>query len=952
MKALTSCLVEDVGVVPCTQGDVSDTKLRHGSDLRTIADDALRRVDEREDTAIVINEELGSTQGLCFRGLAAHILRHVSQRHTHKVLAGLRLIEYLDADAVYSVEMHIKPQVARGNDTRIAKLRLSVASYETRVPTAPLSSEICAILRPAEQDRLRTLLDLVHAFLEIDVPIETPQDRRRVRALAAGLSCSEDRLLSEWGRAALYAPEPAKKFARALYRATIEWCVSIINDVWSSLLAQGPRVGATLVLTRCATVDGTKFASFASFIAGEALAQHLAEMLPIVDIGNLPPSMRPAVEEIPCLRGTGFAHAAQAIFGEAGLLHFLTSGWRSEAAISNYVEMIRDGDLAMRRYFGPRAREAVRIRAGEILVPFDLQPISASTACEPFGVFDVGRAEGPRWVGRDPKAVPKSPILRFVAELDACTKVIRGQSGVSVVVYSDDDLKRQLLPAVARLVYVWKDQVRMSDLAEYTNNLGLGGDPIAVLDSVFGDQQTLASKSSPAQGMLYTVVGDDLHFASGKLNELYRALENHAAKHGIQNVPAPTNTARVDPSTLPSSWVTSKKQRLMNADWVKTVPHKPPTRQSASRAPLKEVALQDAPALKEGWADPAGLFKHMHYKQPRDTRRKPQAVDHGHNARILFMTNRYIHQDDLIAKAQEDAENLLGYADERAAIMQELFGVSHEDERQFDHRDPSRDSMGIPPRLVKRLDRFRAMHKAQLERSQMAQLQMEHVAAAKIQLGWYSYALRRKFAAGRIQAFFRARLFRDVMRGINHAKLALLAEDQAAAQRNTVQSATDRLSKKLVASSQVVNLVLPFNGTKFSDLSLRQKVASLLSEHIGIPKDLDNRIINIEETDPDFQKGTMTLKLRVPYRVGPIVEQLQHSVDLDVTRRTRLSPLVTLIDALGGWEVTQNRSPSTSKKLVGGSWEADREQAAQSKSTQRQSSALKADATRAAATRR
>ena len=35
-------------------------------------------------------------------------------------------------------------------------------------------------------------------------------------------------------------------------------------------------------------------------------------------------------------------------------------------------------------------------------------------------------------------------------------------------------------------------------------------------------------------------------------------------------------------------------------------------------------------------------------------------------------------------------------------------------------------------------------------------------------------------------------------------------------------------------------------------------------------------------------QGTMTLKLRVPYRVGPIVEQLQHSVDLDVTRRSPL----------------------------------------------------------------
>merc|ERR1712100_912671 len=104
----------------------------------------------------------------------------------------------MGADAVYSIEMYINPPVARGSDTRIMKLRLSVASFNPRVPSSPVSSEISAILRPAEQDRLRMLLDLAHSFQEIVVPIATPQDRRRVRSLASNLACSEDRLLSEW----------------------------------------------------------------------------------------------------------------------------------------------------------------------------------------------------------------------------------------------------------------------------------------------------------------------------------------------------------------------------------------------------------------------------------------------------------------------------------------------------------------------------------------------------------------------------------------------------------------------------------------------------------------------------------------------------------------------------------------------------------------------------------
>merc|ERR1719352_395560 len=106
----------------------------------------------------------------------------------------------------------------------------------------------------------------------------------------------------------------------------------------------------------------------------------------------------------------------------------------------------------MRRYFGPRMRDAIRIRAGETLVRFDTLSLSAATACEAFGAFDVGRPDGPRWLGRDPNSQPKSRILRFVAELDTCAKAMRGDSSIGVLVYSDDDIKRQLLPAVARLV--------------------------------------------------------------------------------------------------------------------------------------------------------------------------------------------------------------------------------------------------------------------------------------------------------------------------------------------------------------------------------------------------------------------------------------------------------------------------------------------------------------------
>ena len=47
--------------------------------------------------------------------------------------------------------------------------------------------------------------------------------------------------------------------------------------------------------------------------------------------------------------------------------------------IASFVEIIRDGDLAMRRFFGPRTRETLRVRSGELLTSFDLHAISAAT---------------------------------------------------------------------------------------------------------------------------------------------------------------------------------------------------------------------------------------------------------------------------------------------------------------------------------------------------------------------------------------------------------------------------------------------------------------------------------------------------------------------------------------------------------------------------------------------
>merc|ERR1719460_1972893 len=115
-------------------------------------------------------------------------------------------------------------------------------------------------------------------------------------------------------------------------------------------------------------------------------------MFPLIQVDDGHTSLRPAVEEIAFLRDTVFSHAAAGLFGEAGLMHFLASGQRSAASIATFVELIRDGDLAMRRHFGPRMRKLLRVRAGEALLQFDLEALATATAVHHFGEIIVQTA--------------------------------------------------------------------------------------------------------------------------------------------------------------------------------------------------------------------------------------------------------------------------------------------------------------------------------------------------------------------------------------------------------------------------------------------------------------------------------------------------------------------------------------------------------------------------------
>merc|ERR1719262_2005419 len=230
------------------------------------------------------------------------------------------------------------------------------------------------------------------------------------------------------------------------------------------------------------------------------------------------------------------------------MLHFLASGCRTPAGIASYVELIRDGDLAMRRYFGPRLRESLRIRAGELLVTFDTNTLAQATSFDPFYGFDVGNESGPVWNGSakaersdgiDPRRLdpPKSKILRTVAGIDECTKAMRGDIVVAYM-RPDDQIAGVIVPAPVRLCNLWKDQVSIADLGTHCERLGLGGDPMAILQQVYGDYGNRP----------YVVVGEDLHFAPGKLTGLYAqmaAMQTKSAQDDQENLISP-NPPRIE----------------------------------------------------------------------------------------------------------------------------------------------------------------------------------------------------------------------------------------------------------------------------------------------------------------------------------------------------------------------------------------------------------------------
>jgi hypothetical protein len=860
-----------------------------------MAQEVVTRLTEKGlDTSIVMTADANTSAFAPIRGFCTHILRHLSNRHTHKVLAGLRLMQYLAPGISCTIEAQVNPTVRAG--TRLSKLRFLGVLYDAVPPSGPPSADASALLRASELERLKLLLDLCRAANELEVPITNSRDRRKVRGLALALGTTEEVLLSEWGRATLYAPRPQATFAQGLFRATFEWCVSLVNDAWSQQLSAEPVASTSLTITHLPPLhdrSDSGFDAFGAFITQEAVSQQIADMLPLVDIGDLPPSMRPSVEEIPCLRDTVFAHAASGLFGEAGLLHFLSSGCRSASAIASYVEMVRDGDLAMRRYFGPRLRETLRVRSGELLVSFDTAALAAATSFEPFCGFEVGAADGPVWSVKDTnsrgRSVPMSKILRTVACIDQCTKAMRGDVIVSHL-RPEDQVAGMVVPAPVRLSNLWKDQVSLRELTAHIQRLGLGYDPLKVLNEVYGD------RPRP-----YVVVGDDLHFASGQLTQLYRDLQ--VRRGGDSENQDPTEKDLLVPAAprveeLPRSWCQPRRQKMGLQDAFMASIQRPPPVTHARRDTTDQVISME---------------EQLTLDVPKDSRRKAKLRRDDESARLMYTTCQLISMDQIVSKAQEDAENAADATGRavgpEAEFAQPALTDVEEREREVlevvagwrPHAEEKKGNPILNPVVVQRLNRVRAIFRGNHERKLMARLMMEHVAAEKIQLAWLETRRRMHAAASVIQNAYRSQLFRDILRGMSQAKDLLRAEE-GDGRLGGEPIGTTRGGVR-VPSTRMTALQLPWSGGKYEDKEIAKLMRKAVTYYLGLPMDLDQKLVRVESVEAHPNAATVKITLDLPLRVRPQIEDLQDVVDRDRERGTRNSPLSLVIDALGGWSV-------------------------------------------------
>lgn len=538
------------------------------------------------------------------------------------------------------------------------------------------------------------------------------------------------------------ARSPPVAFAEALYNALFEWTVAQVNRYLASHAYSERDHGHQVSLIAIPPVEGHGLHGFSAFVAHETMALVAADLLPLGGEFS-----RPEVSDLPLLRDTAFANASAGLFGQGGLAHFLAAGRRSQGAIATYVELIRDGDLAMRRFFGPRKQGCIRVRSGEFLVSFDLGPLSQATLFDHFNRCEL--AKDGAW--KVAPQINERRCTRWMRVLAGIADVTSAAQGELAVVYTRNT-GSPLIPALVRLISLWRDQASLAELDACAARIG-GTDVRSLLRDVLGEKE-------------YAIAGDCVHFAPGKLQVVQNALAERAEELGVTLELERAARDAVPAREKPPSFGTIGNK--VATSYEATLPSSPVLQIQGARTAKPREPMAASERKRVG-----GAFQ-------VDSRLKDPQIDYragGPKARgemkLLMATAAFSQFDALFSNAETAAR----FAQEARSYEPDARGPSFE-------RSDERDDAGIVTTIQRNAaDRLRAYFKGRATRQGLADLQHEHVGAAKIQLAWLEHSRRRVASAVAIQAYFRSRLFHQVLRGRLQAKLDAKHEMKEASRR-------------------------------------------------------------------------------------------------------------------------------------------------------------------------
>jgi hypothetical protein len=656
---------------------------------------------------------------------------------------------------------------------------------------------------------------------------------------------------------------PTPVLAAQLCVHAVNDAVARVNERIERLLPHKKSGPASLTIADFPPLaKDASFGGFCGFLGAESLA-HWG--IPLMIPGEV------------CLR-QDVQDAYSAVFGEAGLVHFLGCGARSPSQIERFIEIIRQGDEGVRRLFGDN-KGALMLRIVQTSVfssltrssAFSLAELSAATIPFPANLFldckvrqeeeeeeifseeeeeedgqvrsdpnarrkpnaDPSKYERgvhervaqhpdrtsamlkakvkprfhPKWhSARSPPAAPpgkiptqdqdgyhwKSQLNLFQDGLQGVLESLRGELTVATT-HSDETVT-----GGAPVLELWEEcsagKVDVAELQEFLHRMGYWRwGPLTATGIT-----ALARHIMDINNGGVAVGGDSeehVLFLPGLHEEFRKRCAALRIMFGLS------------PHRKKPQWMQSK---LENRTW----------------QPLSDLA--QSKISKHVWATPVHVQPKLAYGRRHEpahagadrmftpTTVKPLSkaeVAQTDNMRMMLATSAIADTNSKLFSSAVKAEHAqelfqehqvkeLETLEKEAELMRERgeWSAIHVDGHtaqplqvhQFGDRLQvvgeriadqypglqSRPAFGrVGPATLRGLNAFRAHFRGYMTRKLLSAQQAEHIAASRIQLAWYTHAYHRKHAATRIQGWYRALLFGEILMGLRQAKERMFEMD-------------------------------------------------------------------------------------------------------------------------------------------------------------------------------